>query len=283
MKKQLTTDILQNVIQPRKSDTYKGNYGKIVCIGGNEEYGGAIILSAKAAIYSGAGLVTVVSHPTNQSALHAQVPEAMFLEWSDKENIKKVLTDADVVIIGPGLGTSENSRDLLDFTFSQINKKQHCVVNGSAITLISKNPSLFSIKRLRELNLIFTPHQEEWHRLSGLSIPSQSTENNSTIQKHLNQIVVLKKTYTEIYLNPKDIFVNTPGTPAMATGGMGDTLTGIIGSFLGQFKQNPQQSILAAVFLHSYLAEQLAKQNYVVLPTTLIESLPTEIQKWSSL
>lgn len=281
MEKELPTEILNEVIQPRKANTHKGNYGKIVCIGGNEVYGGAIILSAKAAVYSGAGLVTVVTHPQNRSALHAQLPEAMIINWQNKEDVVDAIQQADVITIGPGLGLKLESRDLLDLTFSTLAEDQTCIVDGSAITLIANNPSLFSVDRLRSLKLVFTPHQEEWHRLSGLSISAQQTSNNKKMQKHFDQTIILKKPYTEIYLNHQEVWKNTQGTPAMATGGMGDTLTGILASFLGQFPQKKDQAILAAVFLHSYLAEKLASDHYVVLPTHLIEALPIEMNKWA--
>lgn len=280
MEKELSTEILHEVIQPRNSNTHKGDYGRIACIGGNNRYGGAVILSAKAAVYSGAGLITVVTHADNHSALHAQVPEAMAVRWQEKECVIETIKQADVIVIGPGLGLEIESRDLLDLTFSTLSAKQPCIVDGSAITLIANNPSLFSVDRLRKLQLIFTPHQEEWHRLSGLSIQAQQISNNQKMQKHFDQTIILKKPYTEIYLRNQEIWKNTQGTPAMATGGMGDTLTGILAGFLGQFRKNSDYAILGAVFLHSYLAEEIAKTNYVVLPTRLIEALPAEMNKW---
>ena len=80
---EITEDILKKVIKKRASDSYKGKYGRVLLIGGSDNYGGAIIMSTEGAINAGAGLVATATHPMNLSALHARLPEAMFIDWRD--------------------------------------------------------------------------------------------------------------------------------------------------------------------------------------------------------
>ena len=92
----------------------------------------------------------------------------------------------------------------------------------------------------------------------------------------LDSVVVLKKERTEVYIE-KQVWKNTAGNPSMATGGMGDTLCGILASFLGQF-QNKKPAILSAVFVHSHTADRLRDTHYVTLPSHLIEAFPGVIK-----
>ena len=119
---------------------------------------------------------------------------------------------------------------------------------------------------------VLTPHQMEWQRVSGLSLEEQSRENNQLKQQELGASLVLKSHHTTIY-GQNGIYYNTAGSPAMATGGMGDTLAGMIAGFLAQFPKN-DQTISAAVYLHSFIGDQLAKERYVVLPTEISQQLP---------
>ncbi len=83
---EITEDILTKVIKERKSATHKGNYGRILLIGGSENYGGAIIMSTEGAIAAGSGLVAVATHSMNLTALHARDPEAMYIDWRDRSH-----------------------------------------------------------------------------------------------------------------------------------------------------------------------------------------------------
>ena len=98
----ITEEILYKVIKNRQSDSYKSKYGRILLIGGSENYGGAIIMSTEGAINSGAGLTAVATHSINLSALHSRDPEAMFIDWKDN-NLGNLIKKMDVIVCGPGL------------------------------------------------------------------------------------------------------------------------------------------------------------------------------------
>ncbi|WP_251908399.1 NAD(P)H-hydrate dehydratase [Lentilactobacillus kefiri] len=271
--KKITKSILKDVIRKRPADSFKGTYGKIVLIGGSQNFGGAIIMASLAAVYSGAGLVTTVTDPSNQASLHDWLPEAMFVDWNKFDQAEPIIKAADVIVIGPGLGTDNHAFDMLTKVFEIVSKGQKLVIDGSALTLVAANNMKLPTDSLN----ILTPHQMEWQRVSGIKIADQSPENNQAVAKQLNAIVVVKSHRTQVYANDT-IYENTGGTPAQATGGMGDTLTGMVGGFTAQFKDTPK-AVLAAVYSHSAIADKLAEKQYVVMPHQISESLPKFMHK----
>ncbi|GAK47048.1 carbohydrate kinase [Secundilactobacillus oryzae JCM 18671] len=266
--KRLDQSILTNTIRIRPDDSYKGTYGRVTLVGGNQNFGGAIIMASEATVYSGAGLVTTLTHPDNSAALHARLPEAMFADvFMESTPFDSLIQSADVVVIGPGLGEGPESVNLLRNVFHLITPDQTVVIDGSAITILATHSVA-----LPDARLIFTPHQMEWQRLSGIKITDQTEAANQAVRDQLNATVVLKSHRTEIY-TANGIYQNPLGTPAQATGGMGDTLAGMIGGFTAQFA-NTDNAVMAAVYAHSAIAELLAQNQYVVLPTQIIRQLP---------
>ncbi|GEO69922.1 NAD(P)H-hydrate dehydratase [Levilactobacillus acidifarinae] len=264
----LTAKILPQTIRQRPADSYKGTYGRIVLIGGNQNFGGAIIMASAAAVYAGAGLVTTLTDPSNQGSLHARLPEAMFADYHDTALLTSLVTGANVIVIGPGLGTDATALATLQRVFTLVTPQQTLVVDGSAITLVAEHQLA-----LPAVPLVLTPHQMEWQRISGIRIADQTEAANRQMVDRLHATVVLKSHRTEIY-TPTGTYENPLGTPAQATGGMGDTLAGMVGGFLAQFS-NPTDAVLAAVYSHSAIAEELARTQYVVLPHQITEQLPT--------
>ena len=239
--KKLTDQILFDVIKPRPNDSFKGTYGKVTLVGGNRNFGGAIIMASTAAVCSGAGLVTTATDPSNSGALHSQLPEAMFADFNNADQLASLVEPATTVVVGPGLGDDQSSLAILKNVFEHTNEKQNVVIDGSAITLMARE-DLAQPKG----NIIYTPHQMEWQRLSGIKIADQSEERNREAQAKLNATVVLKKHHTEIYTND-DVYQLTIGTPAQAVGGMGDTLAGMVGGFTAEFSKTPLKAVLASL------------------------------------
>ncbi|TPR14077.1 NAD(P)H-hydrate dehydratase [Apilactobacillus timberlakei] len=270
---QITNDIVNDTIRIRPNNSYKGTYGKVGLIGGNQNFGGAIIMASSAAVHSGSGLVTTFTDKVNLSSLHDHLPEAMFADYNDEETLKSLIPTFNVIVIGPGLGTDTKSLNILNKVFSLIQQNQIVVIDGSAITMIAKHKL-----KLPNAIKIFTPHQMEWQRLSDIKIKDQNEKQNMIKTKELNSIVVLKSHHTEVY-NYDNVFQNPGGTPAQATGGMGDTLAGMIGGFVAQFN-NKYNAVLSAVFMHSKIADELAKDQYVVLPSQIIKNIPKFMKKY---
>ncbi|WP_338206343.1 NAD(P)H-hydrate dehydratase [Lactobacillus juensis] len=277
----ITEDILRKVIKKRPSDSHKGNYGRVLLIGGSENYGGAIIMAAEAALNSGAGLISVATHAVNLDALHARNPEIMFIDWRD-QNLVDLMKKMDVIVCGPGLGTGTVAQQLLATVSQNVSHNQILILDASALDMMGQDKNL--IPKHASL-VILTPHQMEWQRLSQIRIPFQTDSANLDALKKIfptqNAILVLKSNHTHIYTNTDQIFVNPLGNPGMATGGMGDTLAGIIGGFTAQFGDN-LDSVLAAVFIHSLAGDKIAENNYVVRPTKISALLPQLMKEFAS-
>lgn len=273
---QLSEEILHKVIKKRPDISHKGTFGRAVLIGGNQQYGGAILMSAEACIKSGAGLTTVITAEKNHAPLHTRLPEAMAVDLSETQIIDDVLDSADVVLIGPGLGLGKEAQMILNYVLKNQKEDQWLVIDGSAITLFSKHEPTLNFPD----HTVFTPHQAEWERLSGLPFVAQTDENNRAKQALLGARIVLKSHRTTIYDEAVAYYQNPLGNPGMATGGMGDTLAGMITGFLAQFEKNTD-TIGAAVYLHSLIGDAVAEKNYVVLPTAISEALPHYMKKYA--
>jgi len=275
MMKLLTEDILYKVINKRPNQSHKGTYGRVLIIGGTSQFGGAVIMNTIAAINAGAGLVTVATDPNNFTAIHSHKPEAMVVDFND--DLTAYVTTSDVILIGSGLG---DRIDIVQTVFATISEKQITIIDGSALTLAAE-------KRLSwpKGNLILTPHQMEWQRISGVPIAQQPFEafnflaRNKFVKK---PIIVLKQFHTQIYTD-NGIYELPIGGPYQATGGMGDTLAGIIAGFTAQFKKTTlSDTVLAAVYIHSAIADELAKTQYVTLPTKISHELSTFMKKYAN-
>ena len=161
--------LTKKIIKPRPLNSHKGTFGRVLLIGGNYPYGGAIIMAALACVNSGAGLVTVATHKDNITALHSHLPEAMAFDMVEKDRLSEQITAADVVLMGPGLAEDDLAQTTFDVVWQAIKPKQTLIIDGSAINLLAKRkPAIWPTKQI-----ILTPHQKEWERLSGLTIPEQ--------------------------------------------------------------------------------------------------------------
>lgn len=279
MVKLLNETLARKIIKQRPENTHKGNFGRVLLIGGSMQFGGAIIMAAQGAVEAGAGLVSVATHSVNLTALHARLPEAMFIDWRDPQLLKMIRL-VDVVAIGPGLGTDRFAQELLKKVVVSCTSQQTIVLDASALDLLGKNKDFWP--HTAGL-VVLTPHQMEWQRVSGLQINFQTDAANQTALHELAgqqpAVLVLKSHQTHIY-DGQDVWINTAGNPGMATGGTGDTLTGVVSAFIGQFGSN-LSSVLAAVFTHSYAGDQVFHDHYVVRPTDLAKELPVVMKKLS--
>ena len=267
--------LLQQVILSRHSDSYKGDYGRLLLIGGTYPYGGAIIMAALAAVHSGAGLVTVATDRENIPALHSQLPEAMAFAVTDQELLAEQIAKAGVILLGPGLNANELGVHLVELVFERVQPHQVLILDGGAISLYTRLGL-----SLPPAQLVFTPHQKEWEAMSGLAIGDQGEEatRQSLSQLPPASILVQKGPQTKIWQQGQtDYYQLSVGGPYQATGGMGDTLAGMIAGFAGQFPQvGLYERVVVASHLHSGIADDLSKNAYVVLPTAISKEIP----KW---
>ena len=272
-------DLVRQVIRPRLRESHKGSYGRVLLVGGLYPYGGAIIMAAIACVNSGAGLVTVATDRENIIALHAHLPEAMAFDLRETERFLDNLRAADVILIGSGLGEEETADWALELVLANIRSNQNLVVDGSGLNLLAKKNQ----SSLPKCHLILTPHQKEWERLSGLAISEQSVSNTQRALEEFQSgtILVAKSHKTAVYQGAEVAHLEVGG-PYQATGGMGDTLAGMVAGFLAQFASTVSyKAVIVATWLHSAIADNIAENAYVVLPTRISKAIPSWMKKLS--
>ena len=279
MVSELKSDILHEVILRRPDQSHKGDYGRVLLIGGSVQFGGAILMASQASIGAGAGLTTVATDQANLTALHARTPEAMFIDWQDSDQVVENIKKSDVIVIGPGLGTDQQAVDLVKRVFATGTQDQILVVDGSALTIMAENHLMFP----RKPYTIATPHQMEWARLSGIQLNYQTEHQLNEVQRQILNldVLVLKQHHTLIYAQ-NELRQLMIGGAYQATGGMGDVLAGTIGGFVGQFKNNHLKAVEAAVYAHSMIAQEMASHSYVVKPSFIADALPNYMARIQS-
>lgn len=270
----LSNNRYKAMIPIRDKRGHKGNYGKVLIVAGSEKYCGAAFITTEACVRTGSGLVTLLTHKDAGEALKGRLTEAMIQEYLSYKDIKS-LTNFDVITCGPGFSLSENSKIIL----KKITDETNCnlVLDADALNIISENKELLSGLKGRT---IITPHPGEMARLIGSTIPYVESNRIDVAKKFAkeNNIIVLLKGYNTVITDGERVFINPTGNSKMASGGMGDCLTGIITSFVGQGLNLLQGTILGA-YVHGFIGDELSKERYIVNARDIINELPKTIEK----
>jgi len=249
----------------RRADTHKGNLGHVLVVGGDEGMAGAPVLAGVAALRAGSGLVSLATRAAH--AIHALSvqPELMSHGVEDLAGYDKLAERADVLALGPGLGQSDWSRALWHRV---INCDKPLVIDADGLNLLADNP------RSRD-RWILTPHPGEASRLLGISVADVQHDRYVTGRKlaaRFRAVVVLKGHGSLIASPDGEVAVCRFGTPAMATAGMGDALTGIIASLVSQGLKD-FDAACCGVLAHALAAERAARGRRQILASDLIAAL----------
>ena len=249
----ITYDDISHYLSPRSRTSHKGFFGKTLVVGGNIGMPGAARLASEAALRSGSGLVKVLTRPENLLTVLAGRPELMGVGVDTEGLNKEIIEDwASVMAIGPGLGKNEWAQTLLDYA---LESEMPMVVDADALNLLVDKPAW-------KENWILTPHPGEAATLLGCSISQIEEDRFSAVrnlQRSFGGIVVLKGPGTLI-CDGKRVYVANVGNPGMASGGMGDVLSGIIAGLLAQGLDLMQASILG-VSIHGLAANMAAESD----------------------
>lgn len=275
----ITKSLVIDLMPVRASNSYKGDYGRALLIGGNQNMGGAIQMAAVACVNSGCGLTTVATEAVNLVALHSQLPEAMVVNWRDSANLSQAIEKAEIILMGPGMGRHPGQWQHMLTLLAQRQAAAILILDGDAITMFAEDMPTY-LEQLSAYHIIMTPHLGEWRRLCANKIGS---EEKSAVQNWVDQHeihLVLKGERTEIYLPGQDYYYqNTTGNPGMAIGGSGDTLAGMISGMMGQ-TTTIEAGLIIAVFLHSYIGDEIFAGNYVVLPSQIAHRIPPTMKQF---
>ncbi len=251
----LELDELMGHLPEREKDAHKGNFGHLLVIGGDCGFGGAALLAAEAALRSGAGLVSVCTRPEHVPALLARQPEIMAKGVVSGQELEPFLTAPTVLVVGPGLGQSPWSEQML----------QKAIASGTPAVLDADALNLLSLGRIgRDADLsgcVLTPHPGEAARLLGISSAEVQANRFSAVRDLQHKFgcpVVLKGAGSLVCTgNDQAVAVCTTGNPGMASGGMGDVLSGIVGGLMAQ-NLTPRDALKLAVCLHGTAADRAA-------------------------
>jgi NAD(P)H-hydrate epimerase len=280
--KLITEELGSASIPIRPKHGHKGTFGHALVLGGSRNFVGAPIFAAKAALYSGAGLVTLAVPEGIYPMVAAQNPESLYLPLPEEDGffgteaihkISSQLTQFDCVAVGPGMGRFPGGEEWLKSLFAAL-EDQAIVVDADALFLLRNNLDLV---HQYKGDVIFTPHPGEMARLlhkTVKEVEENRLEIASTFAKNY-QVYLLLKGHRSIIATPDgEVYINPYGHDALGKGGSGDVLTGLTASFLAQ-GASPLQALISASFLHAKAGEEKAKtlSHYGVAPLDIIDGV----------
>lgn len=277
---------IAQMLQYRGAAAHKGTYGHLLTLAGSEGKTGAAILTGKAALRSGCGLVTLAVPAELNPIFEVSLPEAMTVplphsqkafSFDDYDVICEELVNRDALVIGPGLGTDPETGSLVRRLYQEL--KLPMIIDADALNLLAAEPEALSKSAGVR---ILTPHPGELSRLIGKSILAVQKDRLGAaaqlaaglMQDEHEVIVILKGAGTVIHSCTGDWAINTSGNNGMATGGMGDVLAGLIGGLLVQ-GYTPWQAAVIGVYQHGLAADILAeKSSHGFTASEVAEALP---------
>lgn len=220
-------------LPPRHRSSHKGRHGHVLIIGGSLGMTGAAVLAGQAALRSGAGKVTVLTQAESQGIIAAAQPELMVKasQADDQAQLNQLLQECDVVVLGPGLGTSAWAKQLAEWG---LQSKLPVVLDADGLNLLSQHADWST----RKAPLWLTPHPGEAARLLGCDVAQVEQDRYAAVEElsHRYQAFVVLKGAGSLMAHPEAqrIRICQRGSPALAVGGAGDVLSGIVGSLAGQ-------------------------------------------------
>jgi NAD(P)H-hydrate epimerase len=295
--KELTTsnELKTNLITPeeafsllpeRRPDAHKGDCGKVFVIAGSTGLTGAAVLTCLGALKIGAGLVKLGVPSTLNPIMEVKLTEVMTEPLPEKgkgylgpeahEKVMELIKESDVVAIGPGLGKNPETKELIERIIKE--SEVPLVIDADGLNLISSDISLL---KSANTQIVLTPHPGEMGRLidkTSREVQENRIDFSKNLAYQLQVIVVLKGARTIIADPEGQVFINITGNSAMATGGTGDVLTGMIAGLIAQ-GQTPLNSSILGVYLHGLTGDLVfqEKGTLSLIASDLLEKLPLAI------
>jgi hydroxyethylthiazole kinase-like uncharacterized protein yjeF len=275
-------------LAPRIKDAHKGDFGHLLVLAGSPGKTGAAAMICQGAMRTGTGLVTLGIPASLNPILEAKLTEAMtaplpdaatgYLSADAWDQIRQLIAGKTALALGPGISTEPQVRELILDLIPQVPLPM--VIDADGITALASRPEV--IKRCKN-TVILTPHPGEMARLAGLSVQKVQEDRIGVAKGFASAygcIVVLKGSRTVIATPQEEIFINQTGNPGMASGGMGDVLTGIIGGLVAQGLL-PLEAAKWAVFLHGLAGDRAAQQigEIPLIASDVIDYLPDALSE----
>jgi hydroxyethylthiazole kinase-like uncharacterized protein yjeF len=285
---------LDHLIRPRPENSHKGMYGHPLVIAGSRGKSGAVLLASRAALRTGAGLVTAAVPESVQPIVAAGQAELMTEPIADRdghfdgahapEALKMLLDGKNALIVGPGIGVSDDTKRLIEWLISDASERNRAMLIDADGLNAFAAIGCEALKRARG-PVVLTPHPGEAARLLSVKTTEINDDRVSaarTLAERTGATVLIKGARSVIASPDGDVYVNSTGNPGMSTPGMGDALSGIVGAMLGQHMR-PLDALALGVFLHGYAADRVALRigRIGYIAGDLINELPAALEALS--
>jgi ADP-dependent NAD(P)H-hydrate dehydratase / NAD(P)H-hydrate epimerase len=279
------------LVPNREPDTHKGTYGHLLVMAGSRGKTGAAIMACRAAMRTGAGLVTLAAPRSLNNIFAGSLVEEMTelmrenaaeeMETPSGDEWGRLLERKDALLFGPGIGENDSTRNMLRWLLK--NLEMPWVIDADGL-----NNLALDMDRLRKAKTppVVTPHPGEMARLIGKDTAGVNQDRIGVARAFATEhrcYVVLKGARTVLATADGKIFINPTGNPGMASGGMGDVLAGMLAALLGQgFSQ--EDAMKLGVYLHGFVGDEVAAQKGAIglIASDIIEGLPAGMRALSS-
>lgn len=286
-------EALGSLLPRRKPRSNKGSYGRVVVIAGSPQMSGACCFAAEAAYRVGCGLVQVLTARENASIIRTKLPEAIVTTWSEglpeeeAAQIKTFIQNASAVVIGPGLGQSEEALCLMKLVLNLFGKQEDIettvplVIDADGLNILAKMEEYFEEdgagRRRIDLppNVIVTPHLREMSRLVKWKVSDIASHMATAVQSCGKGCTIVLKDARTLVSDGDRIYMNTSGNHALAKGGSGDVLSGMIAGLSAQ-GMSPMEAASLAVYIHGMTADAYVEENgaHTMLASDILAELP---------
>lgn len=279
----LTEDLIKNCIPKRFEDSNKGDYGRLLNIGGSLNMSGAVTLSSLSALRCGTGLLQVALPGRIIPIVASKIPECIYLPMPVSSfgsigaegitALSEAAKKATAILLGCGLSVCDDTEYICEEIIK--NSDVPIVIDADGLNCIAENPDIL---KEAKAGIIITPHMKEMSRLTGFSvdlIKKRRFDIAAKFAESYNVTVVLKDSNTVIATPERQVYINRNGNSGLAKGGSGDVLAGMIASFLAQGVK-PLSAAISGVFIHAEAADitKRAMTAYSMLPSDVIDSIP---------
>jgi hydroxyethylthiazole kinase-like uncharacterized protein yjeF len=266
------------VTKPRSLESHKGDFGRLLIIGGSETYSGAPALVALAALRTGVDLAYVAAPEKTAHTIASMSPdlitiklEGTHLNVGNASALKKQIETANTIVLGPGLGLHSETKEAVKVIVDAVESA------GKPLLLDADGLKAFAeFKRKLNVPLVLTPHAGEYAILTDKKPPEDLTEKASEVQKTAAELgaIILLKGHTDVVSDEKRFKLNFTGNPGMTVGGTGDVLSGIVGAFLAQ-QIDPFEATVAGAFVNGAAGDFVFEEKgYHMVPTDIIQRIP---------
>jgi NAD(P)H-hydrate epimerase len=269
------------VVKPRLPEAHKGDFGRLLVIGGSDVFSGAPALVAFAALRTGVDITYIAAPEKTAHTISSMSPDLITLKLEgehlnppDASTIKRYLETSTAVVMGPGLGLHRETKEAVKEIMKLIEEeKTPLLLDADGLKAFAE------FKQKVKWPLVLTPHAGEYQILTGSTLPKDLEKRTAEVQKTARELgaVILLKGHVDVISDGKRVKLNFTGNPGMTAGGTGDVLSGIVGTFLAQ-GADPFEAAVAGAFINGAAGDFVrSDKGYHMVSTDLLEWIPRVI------